>query len=440
MAGTPWTWTGESAELTERLSCHKIRDDPNVRAVAWSVDQAKPAPGRLPWAVGLIDLVLYSWIAFSLHFNLYPAGSLGAKSNAQIGLAFLMLVEITRNLVPEAHGRRLIWLQVLITAAVGWTLQFNPRLVGILLAPLIVSSFSHLHIILAVLVAAACLGGLALLTIRPVLRGAAADKSLWPDITPVLVLILGWLAAARARERLEAGNLLERYKATSTKFVETNMRLQAYANQVEYLSAVEERNRLAREIHDTLGHLLVSMMVQIRACRSALISRPDEVRGELDVLENTVQDGLHEVREAVSALRQPRGGERGRQLWSKMAAVFAETTDMNVEVEIAEAFTDLEEEVETTVYRIVQEGLTNAYRHGQAGRVRVKVWEHEGYLVIHISDNGNGAAKIEEGFGLRGMRERVEALGGEIAYRYKLSCGFDIGAQIPLRGGGSARL
>jgi signal transduction histidine kinase len=94
------------------------------------------------------------------------------------------------------------------------------------------------------------------------------------------------------------------------------------------------------------------------------------------------------------------------------------------------------ETLDAVLYRLVQEGLTNSFRHGKATKIRIVFWSHEGELRITIWDNGTGSYSSDEGLGLRGMRERVEALGGSIDHHNTVD-GYELSAVIPLGGEGA---
>ncbi len=144
--------------------------------------------------------------------------------------------------------------------------------------------------------------------------------------------------------------------------------------------------------------------------------------------------GLQDVRQSLSALRGGSPGLRGRRRWLQLIETFAAVTGVKVVAEIEREFDTLEEQLELVVYRVIQEGLTNAYRHGHARLIMVFVWCECGKLLVRISDNGRGLTNLAEGLGLRGIKERVTALGGEFAWRSTPWRGFDLGIEFPFEG------
>jgi signal transduction histidine kinase len=243
-------------------------------------------------------------------------------------------------------------------------------------------------------------------------------------------------AAAAHVARLEgehrASELLSDRNAALSKLAEANVSLQNYAVRAHSMAAARERSRIAREMHDTLGHSLTSILVVAKAGRKIVTSDEEQVSRDLAAIEEAASAGIQEMRRAVAALRTTEEEEESaNNLWTKVGAVFEQTTGIHVTFDIQEEFGGVSSETKYTVYRVIQECLTNACRHGQARRVDVAVWRRNGTLLVRISDNGRGTSSVDEGNGLRGVRERVEALGGKVAYRFARGCGFDVGIELP---------
>ncbi|MGE5599132.1 MAG: sensor histidine kinase [Bacteroidota bacterium] len=252
---------------------------------------------------------------------------------------------------------------------------------------------------------------------------------------------LSW-AADKDQEEL-AG-----FRVSSARLAEANVRLQDYNAALEDLTIAQERNRVAREIHDTLGHTLTSILVKLEALDTMILRYPERAIAEVESIIKAVLEGLSDVRASINALRAPhRDGLTGKEQWLRLMRAFAETTGVVVEPIVREPFDDLPEKMNHAIYRAIQEGLTNAYRHGNASKVSVDVWHERGLLMAVISDNGRGLPQPVElddrpgaGHGLRGIKERVAELGGKVAWRSQPGRGFDLGLEIPYdrEGGKSA--
>ncbi|MGE5551148.1 MAG: sensor histidine kinase [Bacteroidota bacterium] len=267
------------------------------------------------------------------------------------------------------------------------------------------------------------------------LPGAGLSHGLHLLITATLAYLLAHYLRHWRADR----HLLNTTREAATKLTEANVKLQDFAAQSEELAVANERNRLAREIHDTLGYSLVSISRQLEACEELVKADPERAIAILRRLGEMVRSGLQDVRQSLSTLRESFPGLRGRRRWQQLIDTFAAVTGVKVVAEIENEFNALEERMELVVYRIIQEGLTNAYRHGHAHLIMVFVWCEDGKLLVRISDNGHGVTSLAEGFGLRGIKERVAALDGQFAWRSTPGRGFDLGVELPLeRGMGNA--
>ena len=213
-----------------------------------------------------------------------------------------------------------------------------------------------------------------------------------------------------------------------------NEQLKAYAAESERMAETRERNRLAREIHDTLGHALTGITAGADACIQMLEISPEMAKKQMERIASTAREGMNEVRRSVRALR-PDALER-MQLTDAVAKLCAEmqtTSQAEITLDLQTEDLRLSPDEEDAVYRIVQESITNAIRHGHATAVRVRIAAEERRLGITVTDNGCGCAKIEPGFGLRHMRERLRLLNGTL--KVKSEKGFELHAEIPLRWG-----
>jgi signal transduction histidine kinase len=211
-----------------------------------------------------------------------------------------------------------------------------------------------------------------------------------------------------------------------------NVQLAAYATQAEELAMTQERNRLAREIHDNLGHTLTIVNVQIEAAKVVMDSDPRRALDAMNKAQELTQKGLTRVRESVAALRE--SPVSSRPLQEAIASLVKETQSNGIvtEFNVAGEPQALEHKVALALYRVAQEGLTNVRRHARASRVDVLLDFQPRELRLEVKDNGVGAAETAGGFGLLGIRERMQLLGGRLEIRTALGKGFCLAASVPL--------
>jgi signal transduction histidine kinase len=197
---------------------------------------------------------------------------------------------------------------------------------------------------------------------------------------------------------------------------------------------------MSRELHDSVGYSLTGALVQVMACQKVLSAGRQDTEqaiARLRGIEDTIRETLQEMRRRVTSLRQGASqADNGSRRWSRLCRAFADSTGIRVETTMPAEIGTVSEELSDAVYRIIQEALTNAYRHGNADLVDVSVaWEQDrARILLRVSDNGTGAESIVQGNGLRGMRERVQQLGGEFAWHSAANKGFNIGVVIPWGG------
>jgi signal transduction histidine kinase len=199
-----------------------------------------------------------------------------------------------------------------------------------------------------------------------------------------------------------------------------NARLVGYAATLEQLATSRERNRLARELHDTLAHSLSAMAVQLDAADCVWETSPAEARTLLEQALATTRDGLAETRRALQALRASPLDDLGLDLAVRALAESAAARGHFVaDIQIQETTNGFSPEVEQCVYRVAQEAVENVVQHANARRLAVHLAVRGKRATLTVADDGRGfdvdAALAEERYGLQGMRERAEMAGGTLA-------------------------
>ena len=223
----------------------------------------------------------------------------------------------------------------------------------------------------------------------------------------------------------------ERIQSLNDQLEKANRQLRLYAIEAERTAETRERNRQAREIHDNLGHTLTGLATGMDACLVLIDAAPQEARKQLSKLCQVARHGLKDVRRSVKKLR-PDDLERMplREAITHVVQEFGETTGMAVKLSIEGWPEHLREDVEEVLYRIVQEGLTNAKRHGHAQHASVAFRFEQGRLSLVIADDGEGCPDVSPGFGLRHMKERLDLLHGSL--RCWSDNGFTLEAIVPV--------
>lgn len=204
----------------------------------------------------------------------------------------------------------------------------------------------------------------------------------------------------------------------------------------------DERLRIARDVHDVMGHTVTVISIQADVAREALHDDLRTARGAIDTIRRTSRQALSDLRAVMGLLRgdpgEPQSEEADAtgptpglaQLARLVAAARTEQLDADLRVE-GEPF-PLPSPVDTTAHRVVQEALTNVIRHADASVVEVVVRYLDRSVEIEITDDGHGAPPTTDGFGLHGMQQRVHLLGGQITAANQRAGGFAVRAVLPL--------
>ncbi|NQE37659.1 sensor histidine kinase [Microcoleus asticus] len=239
-----------------------------------------------------------------------------------------------------------------------------------------------------------------------------------------LLLINALIAERQSREQLEIAH---------DKLAITHEQLRHYALRIEDQATLQERNRIAREIHDGLGHTLAAQTIQLNNALLFWKSEDEKALGFLKQAKQLGSEALLEIRKSVSVLRSnPLQGLSLESAIDKLLQDFQRMTAIEVSNSIRLPVL-LSQEINTTLYRIVQESLTNIHKHADATVVTVGLQQHAGQIYLSIADNGKGfdPAQNTTGFGLQGMRERVAAAGGQFAIYSKSENGCRISVSLP---------
>jgi signal transduction histidine kinase len=221
-----------------------------------------------------------------------------------------------------------------------------------------------------------------------------------------------------------------------------NARLLELGAQTEELATMRERTRVARDIHDGLGHHLTVVGMQVQAARAVLGSDPDKADRLLGQAEEQARQALRSVRESVTALREPRPSEPlPQQLRTLAAEVAAAGLPTSVDVEGDER--RLDGDVQVALYRVAQEGLTNVRKHASAHAAAVRLCYLPEVVRLEVRDDGHGMDRGTRpgtdaendrgsgGFGLIGIRERAERLGGSLTVESAPGTGVAVRVELP---------
>lgn len=209
--------------------------------------------------------------------------------------------------------------------------------------------------------------------------------------------------------------------------------LRAAQVQLKDLAVAEERNRLARELHDALGHRLTVAVVQLEGAQRLIPVDPERAGRMIGAMRDQMKEALGDLRRSLADLRAPQMLDLPLDAAvQRLAREFQESTGLTVHVTVA-ALPPLDEARRLALYRAAQEALTNAQRHAGARTVWLEVQAAAAHLTLTAADDGRGyPAEPADGFGLRGVRERAAQLGGSLTLEARPGGGAQLRLSVPL--------
>lgn len=225
----------------------------------------------------------------------------------------------------------------------------------------------------------------------------------------ILILLASGFAQYNKEER-QKKELLYR------ELFDAHKKLKQYSEEVSRLSKVEERNRIARDLHDTLGHNMTALIMQLQMVQH--FYKTDDKKAEDMLCDSlkTARNSMLGIRDVVETLRGSDYSMIPLDSIKKLAEEFSEKTGTEINLDIKNEYKINTTPANAVLYRILQETMTNSVRHGKAEIIKINLEFTRSYIKFFICDNGTGVSNITEGYGLKGIRERVKKFNGHVKF------------------------
>lgn len=243
---------------------------------------------------------------------------------------------------------------------------------------------------------------------------------------------LGKYIKSQREKKIEAQKLYDKIRISEEKLKDAYERLESYSSTVEEITLLKERNRISREIHDTVGHTLSTLIIQLQAVPFLWKSNPKEAETMLSNMLSYTKTGLEDVRRAVREL-SPSAFDKGSGVFllKELIINFEKNSNVKVDFNVSKMVYDLNSDQSFTLYRVFQESFSNSIRHGGATNIKINMNFSPNEIYVHIRDNGKCSKNMEKGFGLTNMENRINFIGGTFSYFNHEAQGFEINILIP---------
>lgn len=224
----------------------------------------------------------------------------------------------------------------------------------------------------------------------------------------------------------------DQVNALNTQLSSKNQQLLQYQSQLKELALNAERNRVAQELHDSLGHTLMAIRMNIKVLEKIGHSDPDKEDRIIRSLDEIVQNGISQLRETVFQLKNEAEKKPLKSSLREMIDQLSANGGAEIDLEYDDRVDECLPEIKDALYKAGKEGITNAVRHGKASKISVSISAKDNAVQMRISDNGCGCDEIKKSYGLQGIEERFAAWDGHISYKSKRGQGFVITAEVPI--------
>lgn len=240
--------------------------------------------------------------------------------------------------------------------------------------------------------------------------------------------ILGFCILMLIREQIRQR---EKFEELNGELLLKNQLLEKQRHQLEELAVMKDRNRMAQDLHDSLGHTLMAINMHLKVLEKQDKNTDEKVQQIMKSLNEIVQSGIVQLRDTVYRLKNKTATRSLKEELDKIVEKIRVDDSIIVQVDFDENVEE-EPEVEDVIFKSVRECLTNTVRHAQASLIQIKIYKEEGRINIEVSDNGKGSEEVNKSYGLQGIENRIKKLGGSVSFISELGKGFIFRADIPI--------
>ncbi len=222
-----------------------------------------------------------------------------------------------------------------------------------------------------------------------------------------------------------------KYENLNKELEEANSTLKAYADKIEELAKTQERNRIAQELHDSMGHSLMALNMNLEYAENVMVTKPDKALEVIHKTRNMTKDCVSDLRKVVSLLKDSYHTEQLRGAMNELFHNFRENSNIRFHLNMDDSIEEEAPEVKDCIYKISREAITNGIKHGKAASFTIDILDKPEGIYLRIENNGSGSRNIIKSNGITGMEERVKLLGGKMEITSGKEEGFCVKISIP---------
>jgi signal transduction histidine kinase len=259
-----------------------------------------------------------------------------------------------------------------------------------------------------------------------------------PFIADLIILTLTVIFTfALKQDRVKkdlAQELYDKLRISEEKLQEAYQTLEQYSQTIEELTLHRERTRISRELHDSAGHALSAIGIQLKAIQAIMNRSPEKAEAMVVYLTNYAHESLENVRRIVHEMR-PIEFEKYEGIFAIQELIknYQKMTGVNTRLILSTGDYSMNSDQSHQLYRIIQESLSNSLRHGKAKNIQISIQFLEEAIYSQIKDDGLGTSNLNYGMGLSGIRDRVKSLKGTMNIFSEAGKGFEITINLPKR-------
>ncbi|MGN7765337.1 sensor histidine kinase [Paenibacillus sp. 22594] len=210
-----------------------------------------------------------------------------------------------------------------------------------------------------------------------------------------------------------------------------NTTLQEYSGKIQELTISKERTRIAQELHDSLGHYLIALNMNLEYANTVVDVDPGKAKLTINKSQELSKECILKLRKTVVLLGEERSSKELQQSLHEIFDNFLETNKIHFELNMDEEIEYVDSDIKNCIYKTVQESITNGIKHGEATHFSIKIHKFSDQISLLIHNNGADCTEINKSKGIQGIENRIVALGGKVDFYSGGSTGFSVEASIP---------